>query len=81
MAKLGVQYLNIWSVVSFLIIPWVFWITSFSDQKVTQNHDSQRNFDENMSYYLVNTVPADVLAPTDARAWAGTVMTKFMYSW
>ena len=31
---------------------------------------------ENMSYFIVSTVPADGLAPLGARPSAGTVMTK-----
>ena len=38
---------------------------------------NQRNFEDNMSNFVITTVPADGLAPLDARSYAGTVMTKF----
>ena len=46
-------------------------------KKVHRNHDIQQNLEKNMSNFVVSTVPADDLAPTGARASAGTVMTKF----
>ena len=44
--------------------------------KVRKIIDSQRNFDGNMSEFVVSTVPADGLAPLGARPSAGTVMTN-----
>ena len=38
--------------------------------------DSHLNSEENTSSFTVSTVPADTLAPTGARASAGTVLTK-----
>ena len=45
---------------------------------------SQRKSKEDISNFVVSTVPADVLALLDARTSAGAVMTKYapyMYIW
>ena len=52
-------------------------MTSSDQQRVTENHANQRNFQEILSNYVIMTVPADGLAPLGARPSADTVMTKF----
>ena len=55
-------------------------MTSSGDRDVIQNHDSQRNAEENISNFVVSSVPAYDLALSCARAPASTVMTKFGFS-
>ena len=44
---------------------------------IIQNHRQPQELRENKCRFIVNTVPADDLAPPGARASAGTVMTIF----
>ena len=47
---------------------------------VTCNHWSPKKLERRThDYFVVNTMPADDLAPTGARSSAGTVMTKFRF--
>ena len=43
--------------------PQSFWMKPSGEWKLNRNHDIQWNFEENMYNLVVNTVPADGLAP------------------